>query len=192
MRTLGSNALAASQSEHVTLCLLIELAFDSGVQRYALSGYDVSYGGNTWLAARVSSIEATRESTAPEATALRISITGTFSSYLSQAMSEPIRGRSARLYVAFLNDAGQVLDDPVEEWSGMMDTMSIVDSPNGTSTIVLSLESEAARYNRPRVTRHNDADQQRRWPGDLYYDRLPSMIEATFVFPSREWQARRR
>ena len=187
MRTLDSNQQAAVAASHVTAALLVEMGFATGSIYVTNAGRDIAWNGQTWLAARGGNVESIREAATSEATGLRFTLAGPIGAYLSAALSEHVQGKPVKVYVA-LFDANEVLiGTPIEEWAGLIDTMTVDDSPGGESSIVVTAESRYAQFARPRVRRHNTADQQASYAGDLFYEFAPGMVEKSLVFPSKEW-----
>lgn len=187
MKTLSAGQLAAVGGEHVTACHLVQLGFASGTIYVTDAARDIVWGGNTYLGAgRAGSIEAVRETVGGEATGLRFSIAGAIASYLSAALSEHVQGKPARVYVAFLNAAEQLIDDPVLEWEGLTDVMPVQEG-GGQSVISVTAESRFAQFARPKVRRHSDADQQAAYPGDRFFEYAAQLVERSIVWPNREW-----
>lgn len=186
-RTLSTGQQAAVAATHVTIALLVEMQFASGTIYLTDAGRNIEWAGQTWLAARGGNVESIREAATSEATGLRFTLAGPIGAYLSAALGEHVQGRPVKVHVALL-DANEVLiGTPVEEWSGLTDTMAVEDAADGASVIVVTAESRYAQFARPRVRRHNDADQQTAWPGDLFYRFAPALAERVIIFPSREW-----
>lgn len=188
MRTLSGSQQSAVAAQHVTAALLIEMQFASGTIYVTTAGRDVLWASQTWLAARGGNVENTRESITGEATGLRFSLAGPIGAYLSAALSEHVQGRPVRVWMAFFDAAEALIGTPVEEWSGLTDTMVVEDAADGNSVIVVSAESRYAQFARARVRRHNDAEQQVAWPGDRFYEYAPRLAgDQPIVWPNREW-----
>jgi hypothetical protein len=82
-----------------------------------------------------------RESAQSEATGLRFTLSGAIGAYQSLALAEPIQGDPVLLYVAFFDANHQIVADPVLEWSGLIDQMTVVD--DGQSSIIrITAENE--------------------------------------------------
>ena len=186
-RTLDANQQAAVAASHVTAALLVEMQFASGTIYLTNAGRDIVWNSQTWLSARGGNVESIREAATSEATGLRFTLAGPISAYLSAALSEHVQGKPVKVYVALFDASETLIGTPVEEWSGLTDTMSVEDAADGTSVIIVTAESRYAQFARPRVRRHNDADQQAAYAGDLFYAFAPTFVDRQIVFPSREW-----
>jgi hypothetical protein len=187
MRTLDSNQQAAIVASHVTAALLVEMQFATGTIYLTNAGRDIAWNGQTWLATRGGNVESIREAATSEATGLRFSIAGPIGAYLSTALQEHVQGKPVKVYIAFFDSNEALIGTPVEEWSGLIDTMTVDDAPGGESSIVVTAESRYAQFARPRLRRHSDEDQQAAYPGDLFYQYAADMVEKSIVFPNREW-----
>ena len=187
MRTLDSNQQAAIVAAHVTAALLVEMQFASGTIYLTNAGRDIVWNSQTWLAARGGAVESIREAATSEATGLRFTIAGPISAYLSAALQEHVQGKPVKVYVALFDANEALIGTPVEEWSGLVDTMTVDDAPGGESSIVVTAESRYAQFARPRLRRHSDEDQQAAYPGDRFFEFAVSMVERNVVFPNREW-----
>jgi hypothetical protein len=187
MRTLDSSQQTAVAASHVTAALLVQMEFASGTIYLTTAGRDVSWNGQTWLSARGGNVEPMREAVTSEATGLRFSLAGPIAAYLSAALQEHVQGKPVKVYVALFDANEALIGTPVEEWSGLVDTMTVEEASDGNSAIVVTAESRYAQFARPKVRRHNDADQQAVWSGDQFYKFAPDLVERPLIWPNREW-----
>lgn len=189
-RTVTLAVAEALNAGHVTACHLIEIQFGSGTVRVTEAPYDITWGVNTYSGfGRAGTVEGIRESAESEATGLRLSLAGPIAAYLSLALQEPLQGDPVNVWVTFFDANHQIIPDPVLEFAGRADTMSVSESA-GQSTIVLTAESRFADFARPRVRRFNDADQQAQYPGDKGFEYLPQMVEKTIIWPAKSFFAK--
>jgi hypothetical protein len=126
LTTAVRNALAAN---HVIACHLVRLDLDTGALRFATAGHDVYWDSATWTGAgSLGSIEAISEGLALEARGVRLSLSGIPTALVSAALSEPVQGRRLRIWLAaFDPETHAILADPVLEWDGRIDTLTIID-----------------------------------------------------------------
>jgi hypothetical protein len=66
-----------------------------------------------------------------------------------------------------------------------MDQMSI--DLGETAAVTVRLENRMADWERPRVRRYTDEDQQRAYPGDLGFQFLTATVDKDIVWPGSNW-----
>lgn len=165
-RTLSAATQTAIAQAQLTALMFVELDFASGYLRLTTAGHDVSWNGYTWTGVGLlGGVEPISEDTALQANGIRLTLSGVDSAIIAIALQEAYQGRQARIWLAFVNDSGAIVADPLLVFVGRMDTMQVQDGD--TATIILNLENELAAWDRPRVRRFTDADQQAEYPGDL-------------------------
>lgn len=76
-----------------------------------------------------------------------IQLSGIPSDMVSLALNEAQPGRDLLVYIAMFTDAGVLIVDPYLAWSGMSDSVSMVEGAQ-TSTIEIAGENELARLQR--------------------------------------------
>ena len=80
--------------------LFVELAYDSGTQRYCTADDAVTWNGQTWIgAARILNVSAKDAKSTAEATSWELTFSGIPVAIVSQALQEPVYGRGWRLWV---------------------------------------------------------------------------------------------
>jgi hypothetical protein len=165
-RALTAGVQSAIASSQVTALMFVELDFASGFLRLTTAGHDVTWNGYTWTGVGLlGAVEAIKEDTALQANGIRLTLSGVDVAIIAIALQEAYQGRDARIWLAFVNDAGAIVADPLLVFVGRMDMMQVADGES--ATVILSLENELAAWDRPRVRRFTDADQQAEYPGDL-------------------------
>ena len=189
MKTIGSAMQTALASSHVQFIAFIECDFLSGVQRYTTCGYSLNWNGYSWLGlGGIVSISEIKETAELEAVGVKLEISGAPLATLSLALQEKPQGRSAKIWFAvFDSDTGLLVDSPMAEYVGRMDTLSIARG-DSSCTIAVNVESRMSDFARPAAGRLTDADQQRRHPGDKFFEFVPQFAERELVFFSREQQ----
>ena len=181
MRTLSTAASNALASDNVPYLLFIQLEFASGVVRVCNASYDFQWNGFTWVGAgNVGSIQPIEEGAELQMYGVAMQLSGIPSSLVANALNQSYRGRNAFIYVAPLDSNYNVIADPVIAFSGRMDTMQIEVSK--TATITLSAESRLTDWERARVRRYNNEDQQQVYAGDLGFQYVPQMVEKQLVW----------
>ncbi len=164
-RTLTAATKAESQAAVLRPVWLAKLAFDSGTTRVWSGRGDITFDSEVYQGVGdVGSIGAVEESVEHKAFGITLRLTGIPAAMLSIALGEDVQGRTAQVWIGFLDGNYQLVADPVLVFQGRMDTMD--PSLGETVTVTLTAESRLIDWYRPRVRRYTDADQQERFPGD--------------------------
>lgn len=159
--------------------LLAEFDFAAAASR-AWSGIGtLTWNGLDWIGlgdfGEVSAIEETMEL---RATGAAFRLSGVPSNLIADAMGEPIQGRSARLWLGFLDEALVLVEDPILLFDGRMDTIEITDGGEA-AVITLNAENRLRDLERPRTRRYTDQDQQAEFPGDRGFEFVPVLQQVT-------------
>lgn len=182
-RGLDANLALALAAAHVTSFLLIEMGFDGGTQYLTSLPHDVDYGGHTWLSAQaVGSIEPITE-TAAGAQGLAFTLSGVPVSAIAGALSTPVQGRPVNVSLVVLDGATFRVDPSV--WSGNFDVMTIDDSSE--PVIRVTAEHAMIAWSQPSGLLFSDADQQRLYPGDKFFEYAAQMSQATITWPNKSF-----
>lgn len=176
-RTISTAAGNALQAGNVPLVVFVELQLPSGSLYLCNSAFPREWNGHTWLGGgRFTGLQPIEEGVTPSAAGLALVITGIESTYVSSIMTEHYQGQPAYIWIAPLDDDYDVIADPVLVFSGRMDEPTI--ELGETATITLALENRWADWDRPRIRRFNDADQQAEYPGDKGFEYAEAMETA--------------
>lgn len=185
-RGLTAPELSAVTASHRAIAPCIEALFDSGPLRLTLAPWDLTFGGNTFVAAGpLLSVREARESTG-SMEGLEFSLTGLDPAILTIATQEPCRGRIVRLMKGIFNTADNTLIAAPRTWfPGRLKSMVVTESKSVCSVTVVAEHFEVA-LGRAAPLRLNDADQKRLFPGDRGCEWVEAMTERNIVWPSRE------
>lgn len=186
-KTVTSQITTALAAHHWEVCLLIKMFFDSGTVYATTAGQNITWSGNTYIGVGAAGrVEPIRETALAEVVGLSFTIAGPISAYLAAALTEDVQNRRVEVYFAMFQD-GVIIPDPVLEWAGNIDTMTVVQGKENDFTITVTAENRFVLFARPRLRRHNMTDHQTEFPGDTFYQYLPEMMEKVIVWPSRDW-----
>lgn len=165
-RDLSSPNQTASQADVIAPVLFAALAFDSGTVRAHSWLGDITWGGNTYLGVgSLGAVSAAEEDVELARTPITLTLSGIPASMVSIVVNEYYQGRTATIYLGYLNTTTmQLVDDPFIIYRGRMDTADI--DQGEEFTVRISVESRFAAWDRPLVRRYNNADQQSRYPDD--------------------------
>ena len=173
-RTLTTAAAAAGAAEVVRVMLLALFEFDSGPVRITTAPYDVPYDlradgeAELWLTTLgMGTVSGVEEGTETQSYGITCKLSGIPQEAISLALQENPQGRQAFFWLAFLDADHAIIPGPVLIFAGRMDTMPL--EVGSTAELTLSVESRLADWDRIRGGRYTDAEQQRRSPGDRFF-----------------------
>lgn len=180
-RTIDADAFAAAGEEIVRALMLASLDFAEGFVRLTTAPFDVavdadgdgateSYQGVGGLG-RLSAIEETSEI---QPTSGELELSGVDPEMISIALGSYYQGRKARIWLALLDAGHAIVGDPVEIFTGRMDTMKI--EVGETATVTLTVQSRLADWENPRVRRYTNEDQQALYSGDKGLEFVPQIL----------------
>lgn len=174
-RALTAAFEAATKADLVKPVLLVELMISTPVRLWTGIG-DIVWSGATWTGAgSLLGVGQVQETTELRAAGMDISLSAIPSEMLSLALAEKYQGKAARVYLgAFDTNTGGLLTDPYMLFGGRIDTLSVVDGAE-EATISVSLENRLIDLERGRERRYQDADHQAEYPGDRFFEYVPSL-----------------
>lgn len=184
-RSLSGGFTTAIALPSVNLFPLLELQFASGTDYLCGLAHDVPWNGNTYLAAGgYMGLERIVE-TATQTEGLRIALEGSSAANVALLLTEKVQGRLVIVRLAALDAAGVPQVD-ANVWTGLMDSMVLNDDAQNC-VVTITAEHMLAVWDRPRVVRFTDAQQQILYPGDLGLQYVEEMAEASIVWPGKEF-----
>lgn len=180
-RPMTLAAAIAAGKEMLSGCLLFEAEFDSGTVRFTNGVVDIVWGDRTFLAvgsfAGVSTME---EPSDLQSTGIQVTLSGIPVEMMSLALGEQMQRRRATVYVALLDDDDRLIPDPIILFRGRIDAPVI--NLGQTASVVVAIESPLSDWERPRVRRYTDEDQQAKYPGDRFFEFVPAMVNKPIVW----------
>jgi hypothetical protein len=185
-RDINAATEAASSAEVIQPILFVKLAFDSGDVNFHSGIGPITWGGDTYTGAgRFGSINRIDEDSELSRTPITLSLSGLQSGSTSELvaalLSEHYQGRTATVYLGYLDTASNTLvDDPIIIYRGLMDTPAF--DQGETLSISLNIESRFSRWDSPLVRRYNNADQQALYPGDTGLQFVEATTEKQIVW----------
>jgi Bacterial Ig-like domain (group 2) len=195
-RSLSTAVLAAIASKVVPVALFVELAFAdntiyvfSGVGKLTPPGppanplstfpYGQTFTGLGWLA----KLSAIPQTTKVQAQNVTLSLSGIPANLVLEAIGQVRIAGTATVWLAFFDSSGNLLQDPVQLFSGSMDVPSLSDSGD-TSTIEISCENSLLSLNLAPNRQFDDADQQIYFPGDLGFSFVDKLEDLQLFWPA--------
>jgi hypothetical protein len=168
----------------ITIVVMADLDFSSGMLRVHDGSGNISSGGNTYLGAgQLAGLDVVDENIDIVARGIKLSLSGVDSSIVVPAMTEVYQNRDVTLYLGFVSSStGALLATPETIWEGRMNQMTI-NLDKGSAAVELTCEHRLRRE--PRVARYTDEDQRQIFPGDRFFD-------LTYAIPGfvSKWGAR--
>ena len=168
----------ADTASHKGAAVLLELLFTSGTLRLALAPWDVTSGGNLYTHTGAAlTIDAHGEA-ADGTEGLQFTLTGLDAGIFDLVVTEPYQRRLVRvLEQRFAADDTAVGDATVEYIGRMVSLASAEDVSSRSWTVTVQTEQYDAEARRARNLRYSDAEQRRRYPGDLGAEYVASLVE---------------
>lgn len=121
------------------------------------------------------------ESTDGSATGLRATLFDIPSEFASDIADQAVRGCLFEFYLGTLNETYQQVEDVVLVWKGRLDDYRITDAGSTLSVEVVG-ESRSIDQRRPAIKRFTDEWQQRKYPGDKFFEYVPQMTEVSILW----------
>jgi len=176
-RSIDTAVVTASQQPTIYPVLMFDGDFSSGHLRLHSGVGPLVYAGNTYTGSgslgKISSIE---EGIELSASGITVSLSGLPGDVISTSLGEHYQGRFAVLYVALLDDNGQVIGIPTILFQGRMDNMNL--TIGASVDISLAIENLLRDWNRPKERRYNNTDQQAYYPGDKGLEFTEQAVES--------------
>lgn len=185
MRALSTAVEAAIQAEIVSRTVAVEMDFPSGFVRVNGSPGDFVILGQTYLGiGGLGAISAAEESAELRAYGLTLALSGIPRDMVAVALGQAYQGRRVTVReVVFDTTTWLPLADPVVVFRGRMDTMDV--RLGEMATITIKAENRLADWERPRIRRYTDEDQQLAHPGDRGFRFVSSTAEKEIIWPGR-------
>lgn len=172
----SADDLAALAAPHVARAWLGEFDLPSGLLRLHSGCGRVEAGGVEWLGVsdpdvpgRLVSVATVTEPRFGSAAAVTISLGGVTADFMRSLREVPVEGRAARIFWALFDAETQevVLGPRLLFPRGRITAPARSRDGLGSRRVTLTVEGPWSSLNYPIGGRWNDADQQRRHPGDL-------------------------
>jgi len=140
------------------------------------------FGGNAYEGVgSFGTIGAIAESSDGSAVGMTVSLSGIEHSLADEVLNQPYRGVAMMIYLgAVAADFCTVTAPPALIWRGKIDTVTLTDG--ASLMITITGESRMRDQGRPRVRRYTNQEQQERYPGDRFFEFLPSLAEINMVW----------
>lgn len=180
-REIHSATAAAALGDVVRPFLTIELDYPDGMVRASTLQETVVIGGQTYygmgVVGNLSPIQEGAESRSYGVTASLTGVPGNFAAYLQ---SQDVQGRTAIIRVGLMNHAYEIVGEMVTIFVGRMDTQDI--SAGKNTSVDVAIESLLIDWERARVRRYTDVDQQAVYPGDRGFEYQAALQNMSLIW----------
>lgn len=126
----------------------------------------IVFNGDTYIGVGDNGlIEVVEENLASRPADVRLMLLNIPQTVIDPVINEPYHGCDLFIYYTVCNDFGQPVATPFEMWRGTVDTIELIERPNGI-VYVLEGKNILSLWNRSKTRHITDAELQRRFPGD--------------------------
>lgn len=154
--------------------------------RGVLTFDDADGGSHDWLGAGgLGAIDTVGEATDGSATGIRASLYEVPSEFRDDIADQAVRGVTFEVYVGSLNETYQTVEATALLWKGRLDSYKITDGGD-TLSVEVTGESRGIDQRRPAIKRFTDEYQQRKHPGDLFFQYVSQMTEVPILWAQSE------
>ncbi len=151
--------------------------FNSSTVRFHSGVGDFQWDGKTWTGAgglaRMSEIV---ESGSVQARGVDVGLNGLKGSFLSTVYNQARRSKAGRIWIGFLDEAGELVGEPYQQFVGYLDQPKVRDGAE-TSDISIVYESRLIALRRPKKRRFTHEDQKIDYPDDKGFEFVPAVQE---------------
>lgn len=190
-RSLTPSAIGIVTSEIPSRTVAVALDFASGWVRFNGSMTDISIGGDIYIGVGgLGAISVTEESAELRSYDMTVQLSGIPRDAVALGLTETYQGRVGMVWEVPLDPVTGIPVDPFIIFRGRMDMFGIEVGETATATV--TLQNRLVDWERPRILRYTDEDQQRLYPGDLGMQFVPATVEKQIVWPAAAWWDRQR
>lgn len=125
------------------------------------------------------------EATDGSATGVKATLFNIPSEFRDDIADQATQGARFEVYFGAFNTDFQTIEATALVWKGRVDTYKITDAGDSI-TVEVAGESRAIDQRRPAIKRFTDEYQQRKYPGDLFFQYVPQMAEIPILWAQAE------
>ncbi len=177
-RGIASGITIEIANRVVTIAMFVEVEFISGISRVWSGVGDRLLGGNTFTGLGdligISTIEETEDI---KSSGIELSLSGVPSALLSSILGDARQGKTATVWIAFLDSSLAIIADELILFRGRTDVPTITEGGE-FSIISMRVENHLIDLKRARNHRYTQEDQQVLHPTDLFFEFVPSLQNA--------------
>lgn len=176
MRALHEDFVTAMKGSHVRVALFAEILYPTPVRFWTGIG-NKTWDSKTWTGTGVlGGISAVQERGGALAGSVTLKLSGIPSEFLALAMADTSQGAKVTVWLALFDENWAVIGDPWRAVRGKTDVHRIT-MGGKTGDISVTVITPMTGLKRVRTVLWTDAEQQRRFPGDKFFEYTASMAE---------------
>lgn len=147
---------------------------------------DADATSRTWQGVgTLAAIDTIGESTDGSATGIRVALNEIPAEFRTDIADQAARGVVFEVYVGALDETYQIVTATKLIWKGRLDTYTVTDGGD-TLAVEITGESRGIDQRRPAIKRFTDEWQQRKYPGDLFFQYVAQMTEISILWAQSE------
>lgn len=151
-----------------------------------LSFADSDGVARNWLGAgNLGSIDTIGEGTDGSATGIQVRLNQIPEEFRDDIADQATKGAKFEVYIGALNETFQQIEGTHLLWRGRLDKYEITDGGSELS-VTITGENRMRDQGRPAIKRFSDEYQQRKHPGDKFFEFLPRMVEIPILWAKAE------
>ena len=159
----------------------VKFAFNSGTLALNTTPYTITIDGIDYLGVgALGEISNVEETTEMKSQRVSLKLTGMDPAFVQIALGEHYQGVRTSIWLGLLDADHHLLDTPVLAFSGQLDTLDI--KAGAEATIIATIESRFADWERPRIRRFTDADQKDLYPSDRGLEFVSKVTDMELVW----------
>lgn len=187
-RGLSAPLVTAATGEVVARTVAIELDFPSGYVRINGSPVDLTLGDTLFLGVGgLGAVTVVDESSELRAYDLSVSLSGVPRDSVALALTQQYQGRPGTVWEILLDPTTwRPVAEPIRFFRGRMDRLDV--TTGETATVSVRMVNRLADWERQRVRRYTDQEQQRRFPGDRGLRFVSATAEKSIEWPGKDFQ----
>ena len=174
-RAFGAASAAAFIQPNVSIITFVMLNFASGIVRVHNGLGTYTWGDEEWLGVgNLGSVGQLEEGADVSPYGITLSLSALDAQVAGVALTEDYFMRPVSIYIGALSADDELLNNPLQMWSGHMDVMTVT-AGTENDTITIKCESELAAFDRSSNLKYTTQSQQDFYPGDLFFEFLPKI-----------------
>jgi hypothetical protein len=170
----------------VTVAIFAEIEFISGTTRVWSGVGDKVLGGETFTGVGdLGSISSVEETDDVKASSVELTLSGIPSTILAAAIGDSRQGKTATIWLAFLDSSLAIIADEVILFRGRTDVPTIMEGGE-TSIMSMRVENHLLDLKRASNHRYTQEEQQETYPSDVFFEFVPSLQNKTILWQKFE------
>lgn len=185
------DTLAALSNQDIEWVVLVRFELDDGPLCFSNLFEPINFEGFEYQGfGNLGDISGLTETLNLDPQWLDVKLSGVNAETLQAALAVDYFNRPAYVHLGVLgNEQGLIIGAPFLYFAGTID--NVLCNYGESSEILVSCADELADWERPKIERYSDQDQQARYPGDTGFRFTAQLDTKEIVWPAREWFVKR-